>query len=84
MAYPLFTRVVLREDLPEYQLYRGDVATIVDQHEGGEGEETGYSLEVFNAVGETIAVIVVAESKIEPLKKNEIFHVRRLDELAAA
>lgn len=84
MAYPLFTRVVLREDLPEYLLYKGDVATIVDQHEGEEGEETGYSLEVFNAVGETIAVIVVEESKIEPLKRNEILHVRQLDEATTA
>jgi len=81
MAYPLFARVVLREDFPEYRLYRGDVATIVDKHEG---EETGYSLEVFNAVGETIAVIVVEESKLEPLKKSEIFHVRQLDEAVAA
>ncbi|MDI6794720.1 MAG: DUF4926 domain-containing protein [bacterium] len=79
MAYPLFTRVVLREDFPEYRLYRGDVATIVDKHEG---EETGYSLEVFNAVGETI--IVVEESKLEPLKKSEIFHVRQLDEAVVA
>jgi len=84
MAYPLFTRVALRKDFPEYGLYSGDVATIVDMHEGEQGQETGYSLEVFNAVGETIAVLVVEESKIEPVKKNEIFHVRRLDEVAVA
>ncbi len=28
MAYPLFTRVALKEDFPEYQLYCGDVATM--------------------------------------------------------
>lgn len=84
MAYPLFKRVVLRKDFPEYRLHSGDVATIVDQHAGEPGKETGYSLEVFNAVGETIAVLVVEESNIEPVKKNEIFHVRRLDEVAVA
>ena len=83
MAYSLFTRVALKKDFPEHRLHNGDVAIIVDQHEGEPGQETGYSLEVFNAVGETIAVLVVEESKIEPVKKNEIFHVRRLDEVAA-
>ena len=59
MAYPLFTRVSLAKDFPEQSLHRGDLATIVEIHEGGPAQETGYSLEVFNAVGETIAVLVV-------------------------
>ena len=84
MPYPLFTRVALRRDFPEYGLCSGDVATIVDQHAGEPGQETGYSLEVFNAVGETIAVLVVEESKIEPVRKNEVFQVRRLGEVAVA
>ena len=83
MAYPLFTRVSLKEDFPEYGLHEGDLATIVEKHEGEPGQETGYSLEVFNAIGETIAVLVVEESKIDAIKKNEIFHVRRLDKVAA-
>ena len=41
--------------------------------------EDGYSLEVFNAVGETISVITVAESQIEPLMSNEVLHVRILE-----
>ncbi|MBW2195780.1 MAG: DUF4926 domain-containing protein [Deltaproteobacteria bacterium] len=82
MTYPLFTRVALREDFPEYQLCRGDVATIVDRHEAENSQETGYSLEVFNAIGETIAVLVVEESKIEPLRENEIFHIRQFHEAA--
>ena len=64
MAYPLFTRVSLKEEFPEYSLHKGDVATIVEIHEGGPAQEKGYSLEVFNAVGETIAVMVVEESKV--------------------
>jgi len=82
MAFKLFTRVSLAEDLPEYGLNRGDLATIVERHEGKPGQETGYSLEVFNAVGETIAVLVVEESKINPVKGNEILHVRRFDKAA--
>ena len=38
--------------------------------------EDGYSLEVFNALGETIAVVTVAESEIQPLKENEVFSVQ--------
>jgi hypothetical protein len=83
MAYKLFTRVSLAEDLPEYGLHEGDLATIVESHEGKPGQETGYSLEVFNAVGETITVLVMEESKISPVKKNEILHVRRFDKVAA-
>jgi hypothetical protein len=83
MAYKLFARVSLAEDLPDYGLHKGDLATIVERHEGKPGQETGYSLEVFNAVGETIAVLVVEESKINPVKGDEILHVRRLNKVAA-
>jgi hypothetical protein len=83
MTYELFTRVSLAEDIHEHGLHKGDLATIVEKHEGTPGQETGYSLEVFNAVGETIAVLVVEESKINPVKGNEILHVRRLDKIVS-
>jgi len=40
-------------------------------------------LEVFNAVGETVAVLVVEESKINLVKENEILHLRRFNKVAA-
>ncbi|HVS20993.1 MAG TPA: DUF4926 domain-containing protein [Pyrinomonadaceae bacterium] len=83
MAYHLFTRVALKDDLPAHGLQRGDVATIVDSHPGKEEHEQGYSLEVFSAIGETIAVVTVRESQIEPLAPDEVLHVRRLAELLA-
>ncbi|MFZ4677976.1 MAG: DUF4926 domain-containing protein [Nodosilinea sp.] len=73
MTFELFTRVALREDFPNYQLHRGDVATIVDHHPVAEGAD-GYSLEIFNAIGETIAVLVVSESQIKPLMRNEVLY----------
>jgi hypothetical protein len=79
MAFELFSRVALREDFPKHKLKRGDVATVVEHHPVRDGED-GYSLEVFNAVGETIAVLVVSESQIEPLLNNEVLHIRVLDE----
>ena len=83
MPYQLFTRVALKEDLPAHGLQAGDVATIVDTHPGTNNQEPGYSLEVFNAVGDTIAVVTVRESQIEPLASDEVLHVRRMEEMLA-
>lgn len=76
--YELFQRVALAHNFPEKGLHRGDVATIVDRHPAGGNGETGYSLEIFNALGETIAVIVVSESELQPLHANEVLHTRAL------
>ena len=78
MKYPMFSQVALTEDLPPENLRCGDVATIVEYYEGRSGQEPGYELEAFNAVGQTIAVVTVRESQIEPLLECEVFSVRRL------
>jgi hypothetical protein len=73
MPFELFKQVALCTDFPRHNLCRGDIATIVEHHPVSNGED-GYSLEVFNAIGETIAVLVVSESEIEPLGA---FHKRK-------
>ena len=78
MTYKLFDEVVLTKDILEKGLKKGDVATIVDYHPVCGGED-GYALELFNALGDTIAVINVPESAIEPLTEEEIFSVRLLE-----
>lgn len=78
MKFEMFSRVALKTDVPEHGLRQGDLATIVEYHQGRPGQEPGYSLEVFNAVGETVAVITLRESQIEPLSAKEILHVRPL------
>jgi hypothetical protein len=82
MKYELFTRVALNIDLPRYGLRSGDIATVVETHTGRLGQEPGYSLEVFNAVGDTVAVVTVGESQIVPLNANELLHVRPLVEVS--
>jgi len=72
----MFSRVALKVNLPKHRLRRGDVATIVEHHQGHPGQETGYTLEVFNAVGETVDVVTVRESQIEPLTAKSLLHVR--------
>ena len=78
MSWPLYQRVALKRDLPEQGLKRGDVATLVDYVTGPKGGEPGCVLEVFNALGESIAVVAVRESEIEDLHAGEVLAVRPL------
>ena len=77
MKFALFERVVLQIDMPEASLRWGDVATVVEHHPVADSED-GYSLEVFNGLGETLAVVAVAESELAPLTERDVLHVRRL------
>jgi len=75
---PLYQRVALNKDVPEQGLKKGDVATLVDFVPSPEGGEQGCLLEVFNALGESIAVVVVRESEIDCLHAGEVLAVRPL------
>ncbi len=76
MKIELYEQVSLRRDLPEYGLKQGDVATLVEYVPNPLDGEEGCILEVFNAVGESISVVVVPVSTIEPLRADEILSVR--------
>jgi hypothetical protein len=77
MRFKPFEQVALAKDIPDKKLRRGDLATIVDVHPKN-GGEVGYSIEIFNALGDTIALMVVPESLLENLNADEILHVRYL------
>jgi hypothetical protein len=76
----LYQRVALTRDIPGHNLYKDDVAVVVDHLPGtaASGGEDGYALEVFNAIGETIAVVMVPASAVKPLTENDILQVRSL------
>ena len=78
MKLPLYQYVALRQDVPEHALKKGDVAILIDYVPHPEGDEEGAVLEVFNAVGESIAVVIVPESNVESLSADEILAVRPL------
>jgi hypothetical protein len=78
MTLELYSEVALTRDLPEYELRAGDIATLVDWVPHPSGGEEGCVLEVFNAVGESLAVIVVPKSAVEVLRPDEILTVRSL------
>ncbi|MCB0031335.1 MAG: DUF4926 domain-containing protein [Anaerolineales bacterium] len=76
MTFQLFQEVVLAIDLPAKGLQKGDVATIVEEHPAVDGEK-GYTLELFNALGETIAVVTVPEAAIAAMTAQEVLTVRQ-------
>ena len=67
MKYALFSQVALAKDLPEYDLTKGMVATVVEYYpanEEAERSEDGYSLEGFDVPHVTIEI---AESMLMPI-----------------
>ncbi len=78
MKFELYKDMVLTRDLPAERLKRGDIVKLVEHHSGRPGQEDGYSAEVFNALGDSIAVITVPESALEPLREDEVCCVRPL------
>jgi hypothetical protein len=77
MKLKLYADAVLTRDVPEYHLKRGDIVKLVDHHIAPDGSH-GYSIEIFNALGETIAVTAVPETALESLRKDEILCARPL------
>jgi hypothetical protein len=69
--------VVLARDLPEHHLKRGDIVKLVEHHVAPDHTE-GYSAEVFNAPGDTLAVITVPDAALEPLREDEVLCARML------
>lgn len=75
MEFELYTEVALARDVPEEGLRQGDVGTVVERFPRN-GGETGYALEVFNALGVTLKVVVVPASALKPLGEHEVWAVR--------
>ena len=64
----LYQRVSLNKDFAEHNLKKGDIATLIDKVPHPSGGEEGYVLEIFNAVGESINVIIVPKTAVEVLR----------------
>lgn len=78
MQLELFQEVALARDLPEHGLKRGDVATLIDFAPSADGSEQGCVLEVFDAVGNSVAVVIVPAEHVVPLHAGEVLAVRQL------
>ena len=60
-----YEEVALTRNIPEENLKRGDVAVVVEYIPHPTGGEEGAVLEIFNALGESTAVVAVPISAIE-------------------
>lgn len=78
MRLELYQQIVATCDVPSANLREGDVATLVDYVPHPAGGENGAVLEVFNAIGESVAVVTVPASAIGPLGADQMPVVRSL------
>ncbi|MCA9946755.1 MAG: DUF4926 domain-containing protein [Anaerolineales bacterium] len=74
----MYNEVALTKNIPAENLRKGDVATLIDRVPHPAGGEEGAVLELFNAIGESIAVVIVPLSAVAPLQSNQMPAVRPL------
>lgn len=73
MTHKTLELVVLRRDLPEYGLCKGDVGSIVEIY-----EPDGLEVEFVAASGETCAVLTVRVKDVRKVSKSDMLAVRPL------
>lgn len=61
MNFPLYSDVILLTNLPDEGVYAGDIGTVVERHDVLE-LETGYSVEFFDMLGNTVSVVTLPMS----------------------
>lgn len=66
--------VVLKRDVPEHGLKRGDVGAVVHRY----ADQEAFEVEFVTAQGKTVAVLTLTKDEIRPMGHSEIFHVREL------
>ena len=72
MKPELYSRVVVTLDLPEEDIRRGDIATVVDYVPHPSGGEEGAILEIFDALGNSLGVVTVPVSAIVSLTRGMV------------
>lgn len=77
MPFPLYTDMILGTDLPGEGLRRGDIVKLVDHHVAPDGADA-YSVEFFNALGETAGVACVPVRALRKLDSHSVLTAREL------
>lgn len=83
MEYALYQDVVILNDLPEESLRVGDIGTVVERHDVP-GRETGYSVEFFDLLGQTVAVVTLPASAFRAPTHADRLAARQQADLVAA
>lgn len=58
MGFQVYADVVLISDVPEANLRAGDFGMVIERHDGP-GLSLGYTVEFFDMLGRTVAVVVL-------------------------
>ncbi len=82
MKLPLFSRVILTQDILDHGLVTGDIGTIVEHHPATNEYPEGYEVECFAGNGETIAVISVEATGLRQATSQDVMHARQLTSTA--
>ena len=69
-----FERVVLKVDLPEKGLLKGDIGIVVMIH----GNQEAYEVEFFTLKGKTRSVETLQADQVRTIKSNEVAQSREL------
>ena len=60
-TWPLYSDVILLRNLPQHSLSAGYIGTVVAMHDVA-GLEVGYSVEFFDVLGNTVAIVTLPMS----------------------
>jgi hypothetical protein len=74
----MFTRVIVVQNLPDENLFAGDMGTIVEHHPATDLYPEGYEVEFFAGNGETLAVASVPATALRQASRQDMLHVREL------
>jgi hypothetical protein len=78
MIFPLFSPVILFEDLHDTNLVGGALETIVEHHPATNAYPEGCAVECFAGNGEPLAAISVPATALRQVTRNDLPHVRQV------
>lgn len=76
MKFELYKLVALSVDVPEYQLKKGDIVTIVDFLAANAHHPNGYVVEITDVLGDTLDVATLYEHQLTALLPRALFSMR--------
>lgn len=82
MDLPLYEDAILLIDLPDDKLFAGDIGTVVERH-AVPWLEVGYSVEFFDLLGSTVAVVTVPASALRRPAPGDRLVVRATESTAS-
>jgi hypothetical protein len=78
MKFEQYKLAALAVDVPEYELKKGDIVTIVDFLEANGHHPNGYVVEISDVLGNTLDVVTLYENQLTTLLPRALFSMREV------